>query len=35
VLGFDVAVDWARALRDAGSVQAGDDRAHFSVKYEF
>lgn len=35
VLGFDVAVDWARALRDAGSVQAGDDRAHVSVKYGF
>lgn len=33
--GFDLAVDWARALRDAGTVRAGDDRAHFSVKYGF
>lgn len=33
--GAELALDVARALKDSSSVQAGDDRAHFSFRYSF
>ena len=33
--GLDLAVDWAHALKQAGTIEAGDERTHFSVKYIF
>lgn len=33
--GAELALDFARALRDSSSVRAGDDRAHFSFRYSF
>jgi hemolysin activation/secretion protein len=33
--GLDLALDWARAIDDAGTVEAGDSRLHFLVKYGF
>jgi hemolysin activation/secretion protein len=33
--GAELAVDFARALRDSSSVRAGEDRAHFTFRYAF
>lgn len=33
--GLDFALDWARALTAAGETSSGEDRTHFSVRYEF
>ena len=33
--GLDLALDWAHALEAAGTVERGDDRAHFSMRYSF
>jgi hemolysin activation/secretion protein len=33
--GFDLALDWAKALKDAADVESGDERTHFSFKYGF
>lgn len=33
--GFSLALDWAHALADAGTVLAGDERLHFSFRYDF
>lgn len=33
--GVHGSMDWARAYKDSGNVQAGDDRLHFSLKYAF
>lgn len=30
-----IALDWARALKDAGRIQSGESRAHFSVRFSF
>lgn len=32
---FNVAVDWASPLEDAGSIKRGDSRFHFNIRYEF
>lgn len=33
--GVDLAFDWAHALMDAGTIERGDDRTHFSFRYAF
>jgi len=33
--GLDLALDYARALKDAANTDSGDQRAHFSFKYAF
>jgi hemolysin activation/secretion protein len=33
--GFDLALDWAQALQDAGAIERGDQRTQFSFKYGF
>jgi len=33
--GMDLSLDWARVFTPAGTVDAGDSRAHFSFRYSF
>lgn len=33
--GLDLSIDWATALRDAGDIAKGDERAHVSARYAF
>jgi len=35
LFGFSAALDWARALRENGAIESGDQRFLFSVKYSF